>query len=925
MSTRCVAGFRTGVRTRALRFGASLLFILASAGIFAETPLSRSDARPATPAVAGISTSVVISQVYGGGGNAGSTWKNDFIELFNLGPSTVSLAGWSVQYASSSGSSWQVTALSGSIGPGQYYLVREAAGTGGTTNLPTPDVNGGISMSASTAKVALASSTTALTGTCPSTASIVDFVGYGSANCFEGTGSAPTLTSTTAALRNDNGCTDSGNNGTDFASGSPNPRNTSSPLNPCSGGGGPFFTTGSPLPHATVGADYTVTFGAAGGSGSGYTFLLLSGTLPPGLALDEDGVLEGEPTTTIGSPFSFTLQVTDSASAVASKTFQLAVLQADTCPVEGPTPRGCGVERWSVKTGSDPDAALVDLNSATPTTIASLRTFAYPSPNPPSNNRVAPAETTQWVIHGTLTKYKLEDDSDYHLVVQDGAGITMVTESVFPGDSPACVSNTSPFLPGMGVTRCAMDSSLPLATGSFQTVSVPVRIIGVGMFDFAHGQTGAAPNQIELHPILDIAFLNTANLTTATGSNVTVHAADLALTFPSVTASGTTTMAPLEPSASGTAPAGTILVGPAHNITTTATTSGSPTLCVGLTYLTDAAAFAKLKLLHAEGGSLVDRTSARSFDAKILCGILPSLTNVVVALATNPGTIAVNAGDNQNVAPNAAFQPLKAIVRDASSNPLAGVAVTFSAVAGGSGANGTFASSNPVLTDVNGIATASTLTANGIGGAFTVTASAAGLANLATFNATIGSVDAPTNVVATATSTTSVSIAWTAAAGATSYEVTRVAAGNVTASLGTTAATTFTDTLASPDTAYLYKVRTAAPSVSAYSAADLATTSVFTDPVLPGLVVQAVHFNQLRTSVNAVRALAALGAYSFTDPTLTSGTPIKAVHVTDLRAALDAARAALLQPAISYTRPTITPGTSMISAVDLYDLRDGVK
>ena len=85
--------------------------------------------------------SLVISQVYGGGGNSGATLKNDFIELFNPGGASVSLAGWSVQYASAAGTTWQVTALSGSIPPGGYYLVQEAQGTGGTTALPTPDAS----------------------------------------------------------------------------------------------------------------------------------------------------------------------------------------------------------------------------------------------------------------------------------------------------------------------------------------------------------------------------------------------------------------------------------------------------------------------------------------------------------------------------------------------------------------------------------------------------------------------------------------------------------------------------------------------------------------------------------------------------------------------------------------------------------------
>lgn len=180
--------------------------------------------------VSASSSGVVISQVYGGGGNAGSTFKNDFIELFNAGPSAVDVTGWSVQYASAAGTTWQVTALSGTLAPGQYFLVQESQGAGGTTPLPTPNATGNIAMSATAGKVALVSSTVALSGSCPVGGAIMDFVGYGTgtggASCFEGTSAAPTLTNTTADLRRNNGAQDTDNNSADFSTGAPNPRNT---------------------------------------------------------------------------------------------------------------------------------------------------------------------------------------------------------------------------------------------------------------------------------------------------------------------------------------------------------------------------------------------------------------------------------------------------------------------------------------------------------------------------------------------------------------------------------------------------------------------------------------------------------------------------------------------------------------------------
>ena len=169
-------------------------------------------------------TGVTISQVYGGGGNSGSTFTNDFIELFNTSAAPVDVTGWSVQYASSTGSSWQVTPLSGIIQPGTYYLVQEAAGSGGSTALPAPDATGSIPMSATSGKVALVAAASALTGSCPAGSPIVDFVGFGTATCFEGA-VAPAPSNVNAIHRAGAGATDTDNNAADFAAGVPTPRN----------------------------------------------------------------------------------------------------------------------------------------------------------------------------------------------------------------------------------------------------------------------------------------------------------------------------------------------------------------------------------------------------------------------------------------------------------------------------------------------------------------------------------------------------------------------------------------------------------------------------------------------------------------------------------------------------------------------------
>ena len=179
-------------------------------------------------------TDVVISQVYGGGGNSGATYTNDFVELFNRGTTPVNLSGWSIQDQSAGGTgTWFTTPLSGTIQPGRYFLVQEAAGAGGTTGLPAPDATGTIGLSGTAGKVLLRASGTAVTGACTAGPTIVDIVGYNStATCFE-SAPASALTNTTAALRKRGGCYDSNNNAADFSVGTPFPRNSASPARAC--------------------------------------------------------------------------------------------------------------------------------------------------------------------------------------------------------------------------------------------------------------------------------------------------------------------------------------------------------------------------------------------------------------------------------------------------------------------------------------------------------------------------------------------------------------------------------------------------------------------------------------------------------------------------------------------------------------------
>lgn len=297
----------------------------------------------AAPAVLASSSGVVISQVYGGGGNSGATYKQDFIELFNAGSAPVTITGWSVQYAAATGTSWQVTPISGSVTlqPGQYYIVREAAGTGGTVDVPTDSTVGTIAMAGASGKVALVKSTTALNVASPTTAE--DIVSYGSSSSTEGSPTA-VLSATTSALRNSNGCTDTNNNSADFTVGTVAPRSSASPLNVCGGGG-------TPLNQPIVPSCPDVT--AASGSASSFTVsatdadsrvnaVSVVGSLPSGITLGDfvastgDGVAATQSLNLSSSlsagAYTLSLKWDNDEAQTASCTFKVSVSGVTSIP-----------------------------------------------------------------------------------------------------------------------------------------------------------------------------------------------------------------------------------------------------------------------------------------------------------------------------------------------------------------------------------------------------------------------------------------------------------------------------------------------------------------------------------------------------------------------------------------------------------------
>lgn len=203
-------------------------------------------------AVAQIANHIVISEVYGGGGNSGAQYKNDYVVLYNPTGSAVNITGWSIQYASGSGGNWSSKIdgpLSGMIASHSFFLIQGAAGTGTAASLPTPDADFSSTspnFSVSGGTIALVTDTTHLSGDSLSIPAVVDYVGYGSAKYYQGTVVAA-LSNTTSAMRKARSTStaasmefggadsllgngwDSGDNSEDFVIRYPSPQNSSSP------------------------------------------------------------------------------------------------------------------------------------------------------------------------------------------------------------------------------------------------------------------------------------------------------------------------------------------------------------------------------------------------------------------------------------------------------------------------------------------------------------------------------------------------------------------------------------------------------------------------------------------------------------------------------------------------------------------------
>ncbi len=231
--------------------------------------------------------------------------------------------------------------------------------------------------------------------------------------------------------------------------------------------------------------------------------------------------------------------------------------------VEAATKISPGSERWPVKTGTDDDVGQVDATKIVSSTVRELGLLPRPAALMPVTamhddydaKRVTPVEVTVWQVNAKVTALKLETDGDYHLVLQDESGAEMVAEIPYPDNE--FIASTSPFFADVGTARAAVNEQfgeilakmnfipsgieadpklIPVGAAgpsAFAAAAPPKKVAlvsdstaafkdsdlfsaridpadatltGVGFFDRAHGQTGAAPNVIELHPLLEITF-----------------------------------------------------------------------------------------------------------------------------------------------------------------------------------------------------------------------------------------------------------------------------------------------------------------------------------------------------------------------------------------------------------------------------------
>jgi predicted extracellular nuclease len=430
---------------------------------------------------------MVISQVYGGGGNNNGIYYNDFIELFNPTSAAISVDGWTVQYTSSNGSSWARTLLTGTVPAGGYYLIQEAKGanTSGQLNLPTPDVltpSGALAMSGTEGKVVLSTQSAVYGALTTPTVNVVDAVSYGGGTILEGANAG--ATSNPTAVRRNDSCVDTDVNKNDFSVVTPVARNSATPLAVCGTVSPPVAAPIVPVCPAT----YTLAFG-----NSGSTALTAS---------DADSIVNSAIISS-GATAGIALGGV-SASSANGGTASVNLNVGSTVPV-GTYPIGITFSNDGAQTASCTVSVAIQAPAGGVThTIPQIQGAGAKSPY------VNTAQTTEGVVTRTVTTgYYIQDvNGDGDPTTSDGIHVYMGATPYTPvvGDLVRITATVSEFTP-TGAARTVTELVNPTAT-TIRASGMSVAPTNISFSDVASGAATMARYEGMLVNITDTLTVN---------------------------------------------------------------------------------------------------------------------------------------------------------------------------------------------------------------------------------------------------------------------------------------------------------------------------------------------------------------------------------------------------------------------------------
>ena len=466
---------------------------------------------------------VKISQVYGAGGNFSAVYNTDYVELYNAGSTAQNLSGWSIQYASATGTSWSVQAISGTIQPGKYFLISLASGGSVGSALPTPDYagiatgTGNINMSGTNGKVALANSTTAFSGTVPTGA--VDFVGFGTASTYEGTGAAPAPSTANAIFRAGSGATDTNDNKANFSSAAAAPRNSSS-------GGGSSTPTITLNPTSLTGLTTT-----AGTASAAQTFTVTGANLsanvtvtaPTGFEVASDGATLGN-TATINQ---------SGGSASGTISVRIAAATAQGSPSGNVTLASTGATTANVAVSGTVAAAGAAAVSVTGGTLTAFSTVAGTASAAQSftvsgsnlNSDITVTAPTGFEVSTDATSYA---SSKTVTQVSGTAAATTISVRIAASTAPGTLASANVTVGATDVTTANVAVSGTVTTPALTLTLNPTSVAENAGANASTGTVGI-PSSLSSDLIVNLASANTAAATVP--ASVTITSGQTSATF----------------------------------------------------------------------------------------------------------------------------------------------------------------------------------------------------------------------------------------------------------------------------------------------------------------------------------------------------------------------------------------------------------